>query len=148
MNCELMFSSKTDLWSTPQDLFEKLDGFFSFNTDVCATSENAKCEHFFTKEDDGLKQNWAGTCWMNPPYGREIGAWVKKAHDSAMSGATVVCLLPARTDTAWWHDYCAKFEVFFVRGRIKFGGHKNSAPFPSAIVVMRPTIDLIMGEGK
>jgi len=75
---------------------------------------------------------------MNPPYGREIGKWVKKAYESAQSGATVVCLVPARTDTAWWHDYCAKGEIRFVRGRLKFGGSKNSAPFPSAVVIFRP----------
>lgn len=128
------FSSKTDLWSTPQDLFDKLNAHFAFTTDVCATKDNAKCAHFFTQEADGLAQNWHGVCWMNPPYGREIGKWVKKASES---NAVVVCLVPARTDTAWWHDYCAKGEVTFLRGRLHFGGHKNPAPFPSAVVVFR-----------
>lgn len=131
------FSSATDLWSTPQDLFDKLHAVYGFGTDVCATPENAKCLRYFTKADDGLAQQWSGTCWMNPPYGREIGAWMAKAYRSAQAGATVVCLVPSRTDTAWWHDYAMKGDVTFLRGRIKFGGHKNSAPFPSAIIVFR-----------
>jgi len=141
MNNELMFSSKTDLWTTPQDFFEKLDLIFKFNTDVCCTAENAKCSTFYTEVDDGLSQEWKGVCWMNPPYGRGIGLWVEKAYTSAQkNGATVVCLLPARVDTKWWQDYCSKGEVFFVRGRLKFGGNKNPAPFPSAVVVFRPTV--------
>ncbi len=87
---------------------------------------------------DGLALTWLGTCWMNPPYGRKIGQWVRKAYESSLLGATVVCLLPARTDTAWWHDYVVKGEIRFLRGRLKFGGQKNSAPFPSAVVVYRP----------
>ena len=137
MNTGLMFSSKTDMWATPQPLFDRLDSVFRFDIDVCATAENAKCARFFTDADDGLQQEWRGTCWMNPPYGRVIGEWVKKAHDSAKAGATVVCLLPARTDTAWWHDYCLSAEITFIRGRLKFGGCKNGAPFPSAVVVFR-----------
>lgn len=133
------FSSATDLWATPQVFFDKYNSKFNFATDVCANAENAKCATFFDKEMDGLAQEWKGACWMNPPYGRGIGTWVKKAYESAQQGATVVCLLPARTDTAWWHDYCAKGEVEFIRGRLKFGGHKNSAPFPSAVVVFGPS---------
>jgi phage N-6-adenine-methyltransferase len=135
MNIDLMFSSVTDLWSTPQDLFDKLYAKYNFTCDVCATPENAKCANYFTIDQDGLKQNWGGCCWMNPPYGREIGKWMKKAYESSLVGATVVCLVPARTDTAWWHDYAMKGEIEFLRGRLKFGGHKNSAPFPSAIVI-------------
>lgn len=130
-----MFTSKTDLWSTPQDLFDVLDSIYHFTIDVCAAPENAKCERYFTPEDDGLSQSWNGICWMNPPYGRQIGKWLRKAYESAQNGATVVCLIPARTDTAWWHDYVMKGNVRFLRGRLKFGGAKNSAPFPSAIVV-------------
>jgi phage N-6-adenine-methyltransferase len=131
-----MFSSNTDLWSTPQELFDDLDRVYRFDVDVCATPENAKCSTFYTKEQDGLAQEWRGTCWMNPPYGREIGRWVAKARRSAEeNGATVVCLLPARTDTRWWHEHCLFGSVEFVRGRIKFGGSKTGAPFPSAIVV-------------
>ena len=138
MNTAVHFSSATDLWATPQDLFDMLDHEFKFETDVCASAENAKCKRFFTKEDDGLSQVWTGVCWMNPPYGREIGHWMAKAYRSSLARCTVVCLVPARTDTAWWHDYAAKGEVRFIRGRLKFGGHKNSAPFPSAVVIFRP----------
>lgn len=136
MNTDLMFSSKTDLWSTPQEFFERYDVMYQFTLDVCASDENAKCERYFTKEDDGLQQEWSGSCWMNPPYGKEIKKWVKKAYESAVhNDATVVCLLPSRTDTAWWHDYCMKGEIEFIRGRLKFGGSKNAAPFPSAVVI-------------
>ncbi len=132
------FSSNTDLWSTPDSLFAELTAEFAFTLDVCATAENAKCAAYFTKDDDGLRQSWTGTCWMNPPYGRDIGKWVRKAFESSGEGATVVCLIPARTDTAWWHDYVTKAdEVRFVRGRLHFGDARNSAPFPSAIVVFR-----------
>lgn len=134
------FSSKTDLWATPQSFFDELNAEFGFDLDVCTLPENAKCPCFFTPAQDGLKQTWVGTCWMNPPYGREIGNWVCKAHDSARIGATVVCLVPARTDTSWWHTWVLKAsEIRFVRGRLKFGDSKNSAPFPSAVVVFRPT---------
>lgn len=138
-NLAVHFSSTTPEWSTPQDFFDELDKEFSFDTDVCATPENTKCPFsFYTKEDDGLSINWTGVCWMNPPYGRTIGLWVKKAYESSLSGATVVCLLPARTDTKYFHDYCLPYgEIRFIRGRLKFGGSKNSAPFPSMVVVFR-----------
>jgi len=145
VNTDLMFSSKTDLWSTPQDLFDRLNDVFRFDLDVCATPENAKCSRFFTEETNGLAQDWQGSVWMNPPYGRGIDAWVRKAYLAAQAGATVVCLLPARTDTKWWHDYCQKGEVTFIRGRLKFGGHSNNAPFPSAVVVFRKTVAGICG---
>ncbi len=130
-------SSATDLWATLQEFFDKLHAEFDFITDVCASHGNAKCARYFTKEEDGLSQVWAGSCWMNPPYGREIGKWMRKAMESSETGATVVCLVPARTDTAWWHDYAMKGEIRFIRGRLKFGGHKNSAPFPCAVVIFR-----------
>lgn len=134
-----LFSSATDMWETPQNFFDELDKEFHFSCDVCATRENAKCAKFYTPEQDGLKQTWGGTLWMNPPYGREIGKWVKKASES---NATVVCLLPARTDTRWFHDYIyGKAEIRFVRGRLKFGGSKNSAPFPSMVVIFRGAKD-------
>lgn len=139
MNADVMFSSKTDLWETPQDFFDKLDSEFHFNLDVCALPENAKCAAFYTPEMDGLSQPWYGNCWCNPPYGRQVGRWVAKAAQSAEAGATVVMLLPARTDTAWFHDYIyGRAEVRFVRGRLKFGGSANSAPFPSMVVIFRP----------
>lgn len=137
-NLSVHFSSATDLWATPQAFFDVVAGEFAFETDMCALPENAKCALYFTPEQDGLAQPWNGVCWMNPPYGRAIGAWIKKAFESAQGGATVVCLLPARTDTLWWHDYASKGEVRFLRGRLKFGGQKNSAPFPSALVIFRP----------
>lgn len=124
-----------DDWSTPQDLFDRLDSEFRFDLDVCALPSSAKCERYFTPEVDGLAHDWRGTCWMNPPYGEAIGAWVRKAYESAEVGATVVCLVPARVDTGWWWDYCRHGEVRFLRGRLKFGSGLNSAPFPSAVVV-------------
>ena len=135
MNTNLMFSSKTDLWETPQDLFNKYAAIYHFDTDVCALPENAKCKRFFTPEMDGLKQEWTGVCWCNPPYGRQIGRWVEK---SVKSFATVVMLLPARTDTKWFHDWCLPYgKIEFLRGRLKFGGCENSAPFPSMVVVFQ-----------
>ena len=138
-NMAAMFSSKTDMWETPQAFFDKLNERFNFELDVCASNDNAKCERFFTPEDDGLKQEWSGVCWMNPPYGRQIGHWMKKALESSKAGATVVCLVPARTCTTWWHDYAEQGEYFFVRGRLRFGGAAHDAPFPSAVVVFRPS---------
>lgn len=138
MNKELMFSSKTDMWETPQKLFDELDNIYHFTLDVCATKENTKTAKYFNKEIDGLTQEWLGSCWMNPPYGREIGKWILKAKESAqLNKATVVCLLPARTDTKWFHDIILPYatQITFVKGRLKFGGHKNAAPFPSMIVI-------------
>ena len=131
------FSSKTDMWYTPQEFFDKYDSIYNFETDVCAVPDNAKCDNYYTPEVDGLSQDWTGTCWMNPPYGRTIKQWVKKAYESSLSGTTVVCLLPARTDTSWWHDYCTKGDIEFIRGRLRFGGCENPAPFPSAVVVFK-----------
>lgn len=128
-----MFSSKTDLWATPQDLFDKYNATYHFELDVCAIPQNAKCEKFYTPKMDGLKQEWKGVCWCNPPYGSQIGKWVEKG---CKSFATVVMLLPARTDTKWFHDYCLPYgKIEFLRGRLKFGGCEKSAPFPSMIVV-------------
>ena len=195
MNTDLHFSSVTDEWSTPQDLFEKLKAEFAFQLDVCAAAANTKCSLYFDRAQDGLKQTWSGVCWMNPPYGDPeepckllskrgkplvckkkrcktceedptekckqkkcshrghhidvyvpgILDWVTKAAESASAGATVVCLLPARTDTEWWHEYVQPVidgkrpgRVDFLRGRLKFGNAKNSAPFPSCIVVFKP----------
>ena len=135
-----MQTSRTCEWSTPRSLVALLDKEFHFTLDVCATSENAVCTNYYTKADDGLAQPWTGVCWMNPPYGREITAWVRKAYRSAQAGATIVCLVPARTDTAWWHEYCARGEIRFMRGRIQFGGAQNNAPFPSALVIFRPLL--------
>lgn len=134
------FSSATDEHETPPEFFAKLEARYGpFDLDPCCLPHSAKAPRFFTPEDDGLAQRWTGRVFMNPPYGRTIGDWVRKAYESARAGALVVCLLPARTDTAWWHDYAAKGEVEFVRGRLKFGGAKFNAPFPSAIVVFWPS---------
>lgn len=141
MKTEVMFSSATDEWATPQNLFDELDKEFRFELDVCANESNHKCDKYYTKEQDGLLMSWIadGAIWCNPPYGREIGNWVNRAwHASA--DATVVMLLPARTDTKWFHDYIYKkpnVEIRFIKGRLKFGDSKNSAPFPSMIVVFR-----------
>ena len=130
------FSSKTDLWYTPQDFFKKYDDVYKFETDVCATDDNAKCAKYYTEEMDGLSQEWRGVCWMNPPYGRIIGKWLKKAVTESQQGIRVVSLLPARTDTTWWHEYVLPHGyVHFLRGRVRFEGAKYAAPFPSAIVV-------------
>ena len=140
MNKDVMFSSKTDQWETPKDFFDDLDALFHFTLDACALPENAKCEKYFTPEMDGLKQEWGGVVWCNPPYGREIGQWVEKGYLSAKNGCTVVMLLPARTDTKWFHEYCYmnRFAtVRFVKGRLKFGGSRNGAPFPSMVVIFR-----------
>lgn len=130
-----MFSSRTDNWATPQDFFDRLNAEFGFEVDVCALPSNAKCKKFYTPAMDGLKQDWKGICFMNPPYGREIAKWIKKAYESSLAGATVVCLIPSRTDTGYWHQYCMKGEIRLVEKRLKFGNAKNSAPFPSAVVI-------------
>jgi len=137
-NRKTMFSSRSSEWETPQELFEELDRIFDFTLDVCATPENAKVpSNYYTREDDGLTQDWGGhRCWMNPPYGRKIGGWVRKAYQESLKPDTiVVCLLPARTDTKWFHDYCTKGVIWFLKGRLRFSGHKHPAPFPSMIVI-------------
>ena len=134
-----MKSNNTNIWSTPQDFFDEINTEFGFTTDVCALPENAKCPHYYSPEQDGLMQDWTGVCWMNPPYGREIGRWVKKASETL---CTVVCLLPARTDTRWFHNYIyKKAEIRFLKGRLKFGNSTNSAPFPSMLVIFSKTQD-------
>lgn len=127
-------------WTTPQDLFGQLvDEFGLFDLDPCATPETSRGRLYYTVQDNGLMQEWHGLVFMNPPYGRGIGEWVRKAHDASLEGATVVCLLPCSTDSWWWHDHVLKAaEVRFIRGRLHFGGAKHNAPFPSAIVVFRP----------
>ena len=136
MNTSLMFSSKSNEYATPQSFFDELNKEFGLTLDPCATPENAKCSKYFTREQDGLKQNWEGhTVFCNPPYGREIKDWVKKCYEES-ANAKVVMLVPARTDTKWFHDYIYhKAEIRFLRGRLKFGDCKNSAPFPSMVVI-------------
>jgi site-specific DNA-methyltransferase (adenine-specific) len=133
-----LFTSNTDEWYTPIDFYNQLDKEFHFNLDPCATDENHKCDKYFTKEVDGLSQKWGGyRVFCNPPYGRTIGKWVKKAYEESKEEKTlVVMLIPARTDTKWFHDYIyGKAEIRFIKGRLKFGGCNNSAPFPSMVVI-------------
>lgn len=142
-NLDVHFSSDRQDWETPQEFYEKLNEEFHFEIDICATCENAKHYRFVTPEQDALSQDWyekdCKVFWMNPPYGREIGKWIAKAYQESQKGCTVVCLLPARTDTRWWHDYCMKGEIRFIRGRLKFVGSKYNAPFPNAVVIFRPS---------
>lgn len=140
LNTEVLFSSKEEKWETPQDFFDKLNEEFHFTLDAAASSDNAKCTNYFTEEQDGLTQSWGGhTVWCNPPYCRKTGLWVKKAYEEHQrTGCTVVMLLPSRTDVKWFHDYIlGKAEIRFIKGRLKFGGSKNSAPFPSIVVIYR-----------
>jgi len=136
---EAMFSSKTDAWSTPREFFNKLNWRFGpFSLDPCASIDNTTCANFYTLQENGLSKDWEGhTAFVNPPYGREIAKWVKKGFDEGQKPHTkVVMLVPSRTDTKYWQDYIMKAqEIYFVRGRLKFGDATNSAPFPSAVVV-------------
>lgn len=128
--------SKVD-YETPDEIFDPLDAEFHFTLDVAATTENTKCRKFFTVDQDGLIQDWQGVCWMNPPFGREMKKWVKKAFEEWKKGTTVVCLLPSRTNTAWWHDWVMKGEIRFIRGEVKFKGQKNGLWMPMAIIIFR-----------
>lgn len=137
---EVLFSKKSDEWTTPQWLFDELNKVYGFTLDPASTSDNAKCSKFYTLDDDGLSKDWAGErVFINPPYSKCFD-WVKKAHSEAQKENTkVVMLLPARTDTKWFHQFCLDrkvvSQVCFVKGRLKFGDQKNSAPFPSMIVL-------------
>lgn len=136
-NLAVHFSSVETAWETPQELFDKLHRKYNFTLDVCALPHNAKLPRYFTPEDDGLSKSWSGEiCWMNPPYGREIGQWVRKAVAEKANTITVG-LLPSRTDTVWWHACVMAHasQVSFIKGRLRFQGAKHSAPFPSVIVV-------------
>ena len=124
-------------YETPDCIFDPLNGEFCFTLDVCALPENTKCATYYTPDINGLAQEWSGVCWMNPPFGREMKSWVKKAFAEWGRGATVVCLLPARTNTAWWHDWVMKGEVRFIRGEVTFKGQKNGLWMPMAIVIFR-----------
>ena len=135
----VMYSSNTCEWETPQDFFDKLNEEFCFTLDPCATHENAKCAKHYTREEDGLSQDWTGeTVYCNPPYGRDMPLWIEKCARHAAGGGTAVMLLPARTDTRAFHAFIyGKAEIRFIKGRLKFGGSRNSAPFPSMVVVFR-----------
>jgi phage N-6-adenine-methyltransferase len=141
------FRSDTDLYSTPQALFDALDQEFGFTVDVCALPDNAKCPTYYSPDQDGLQRVWAGVCWCNLPYGTVIAKWVQKAYEASIAGTTVVCLVPARTDTRWWHTYVLPYaEVRFLQGRQRFSESGNSAPFPSAVVIFRPAASVAESE--
>lgn len=135
-----LFSSKDMTWETPIEEFMKLNNEFHFTIDICASHHTAKCKRYYTEETDELSKDWSNEiCWMNPPYGKDISLWMRKAYLESLRGATVVCLILARTDTRYWHNYCMRAsEIRFVKGRLKFGNSVNSAPFPNAIVIFRP----------
>jgi len=137
MIAKALHSSNRDDWETPDAFFQFLDAHFRFTLDAAASANNAKCARYLT---DALRVSWgAETVWLNPPYGRGIGAWIRKAADAADAGATVVVLCPARTDAAWWHEHALRAaEVHFIRGRLHFVGAESGAPFPSALLVFRP----------
>lgn len=140
MNTKALFSSKTDKWATPQTFFDELNREFDFNLDPCADETNHKCEKYFTEEENGLLQDWGGCrVFCNPPYGSSIKDWVAKCyHEGHKEETLVVLLIPARTDTTYFHDYIEhRAEIRFVRGRLKFGDSKTGAPFPSMVVIFR-----------
>jgi phage N-6-adenine-methyltransferase len=139
---KLYHRSQRHDWETPPAVFAEYDAEFHFTLDVCATAATAKCARFFSPEDDGLEQDWGREiCWMNPPYGTQIGFWMAKAYLSSLAGATVVCLVPSRTDTLWWHAWVqGKGDVRVRKGRITFVGAPNSAGFPSVAVIYRPCL--------
>lgn len=135
---EKQFESATVEWATPQEIFTPLADEFCFTLDVAANSENAKCTNFLTIEQNGLASAWSGVCWCNPPYGRELSKWVRKAVWETWNGVTTVMLIPVRSNTAWWHDLCIPFgEIRFVKGRPKFGNADEGLPWPLAIIVFR-----------
>lgn len=139
-NIQACLSSKTDNWATPKDFFDNLNEEFHFTLDPCANEENHKCDLFYTKEQDGLTKDWGGhVVFCNPPYGKEIADWVRYSYEQSQKpNTTVVMLIPARTDTRYFHDYIyGKAEIRFIKGRLKFGDATNAAPFPSMIVVYR-----------
>ena len=141
MNTEVMFSSASNDWATPQEFYDKLNLEFNFTLDPCANHSNAKCKKFFTPDEDGLKQSWEGhTVFCNPPYGREIAKWVRKCYEESKKyNITCVMLIPARTDTTYFHEYIyhKAYEIRFLKGRLKFGNSNNSAPFPSMVVIFK-----------
>lgn len=134
------FASNNQEYATPWDLFNKLNDEFNFTLDVCANKINHKCEKYYTEEQNSLLMEWHGVCWMNPPY-KDMKKWVIKAYnESRKNDTTVVCLIPARTNTNWWHEYCMKGEIRFIKGRPKFEGCIHGLPQPLAIVIFNKDI--------
>jgi phage N-6-adenine-methyltransferase len=140
LRTKVYHASQRTTWGTPWPLFHEYDATFHFTLDVCATADNTKCARYFSPEHNGLVQDWrTDICWMNAPYGKPLGQWMQKAWESAQAGATVVCLLPVRSDTGWWQRYCVPpAEIRYIPGRLTFVGAANPAPFPSAVVIFRP----------
>jgi site-specific DNA-methyltransferase (adenine-specific) len=135
---KVLFSRKSDEWTTPKDVLDALCREFLFTLDPCSTRANALCELHYTLAEDGLTKDWAEhVVFMNPPYSN-VNAWMRKAYESSRAGATVICLVPARTDTRWFHEFATKGEIRLYRGRLRFGDSRNSAPFPSCVVIFRP----------
>lgn len=140
MNAGLLSSDRGD-WTTPRAFFDLVDAEFDFTLDAAADESNALCSNYYDEAADGLSQPWTGVVWCNPPYGRGIDRWIQRGYEAARDGATVVMLIPARTDTAYWHDYVMRAdELRLLRGRLVFGAGeaRANAPFPSALVVFRP----------
>lgn len=151
-----LFSSRSDDWETPQDFFNRLDAVFGFQLDASASAYNAKCATYFDRNQDGLAQDWHpyGRVWLNPPYGRGIGTWMRKAYEESLKGCIVVCLVASRTDTQWWHDWVnGKADVTFVRRRLKFRNPRvcpdgaGNTVFPSALVVYGLDFDQMLNRG-
>lgn len=146
MNTNLMFSSASNEWETPIEFFQQLDAEFHFTLDPCCQEYSHKCNKYYTSEMNGLDKSWEGeTVFCNPPYGREIGLWVQKCYEESLKpNTTVVMLIPARTDTRWFHNYIYQknnVEVRFLQGRLKFVNRLQDkpqpAPFPSMVVIFR-----------
>lgn len=138
MNKEAMFSSKNQSWETPKEIFEELNKDFSFTLDPCCTDKTAKCTKYYTEKEDGLKQDWSkDIVFVNPPYGKDISKWILKCYEESLRGATIVLLIPSRTDTKYQHNIIFEYSkvICFIQGRLKFGNSKNSAPFPSQLVI-------------
>lgn len=135
-----LWSSASGNWETPPELFGDLNAIFQFTLDAAASKENAKCEAYFDEGANALARDWPGRVWLNPPYGREIGAWMEKAYRESKKGSLVVCLVPVRSDAGWWHEWATRGRVFLLKGRLQFGGAPTNAPFPSAIVIFFPGV--------
>lgn len=138
---EVHYSSKTCEWETPDAFWDDIVAEFNPTLDVCAMPHNAKCSAYYSPRNDGLSKEWKGVCWMNPPYGREIGKWMRKAYEESLKpGTRVIALVPSRTDTKWWHEYAMRGEIRFIKGRLYFkrrDGHEGRAPFPCALIIFK-----------
>lgn len=133
---EILLSSKKEDWETPKNLFDYFNKIYNFTLDPCSTKENAKCKKFYTKNDNGLSKEWSGSVFVNPPYCRKTKLWVEKAFNEKENCDYIVMLLPCRPDVSYFHDFILnKSRIIFLRGRLKFGNSKNTAPFPSMIVI-------------